>query len=357
MCWELQHPQSSRWVPAQRHTELLSLDPRLWAEPRAGSGADPAEICGCSCSGSAPWDGWWHQPTKCRAAQGGDRNLLEPPQPPACPAAAPSPFPTTPQQPRDQLLSCRHFCKLWKGTRAPSLHPVARRWVTSGRFSLQEEGESQRSLPGPTAARPSPQRRGCPRASGRPPSPRCIRRVTATGGHPSPTASGRTGRHPQVGLGVGDVSPKRLCHPHKGGPHPGADSASSSSSPCRFDAVSLQPAHHAAPQRGGDTGPRHPPATGDPRQPAPRLGRGAQAPALLPVRNPFGQRVKGARGREMATKPRARGASGTPRASTQRPGPAGSHVRRRRSRAILFVSFPFFFFVFFPFPSQPASLG
>lgn len=120
MCWGLQHPQSSRWVPAQRHTELLSLDPRLWAEPQAGSGADPAEICGCSCSGSAPWDGWWHQPTKCRAAQGGDRNLLEPPQPPACPAAAPSPFPTTPQQPRDQLLSChRPFLQALEGDPRP----------------------------------------------------------------------------------------------------------------------------------------------------------------------------------------------------------------------------------------------
>lgn len=73
--------------------------------------------------------------------------------------------------------------------------------VTSGRFSLQEEGESQRSLPGPTAARPSPRRRVCPPASGRHPCPRCTRRGTATGGRPSPTASGRTGRRPQVGPG------------------------------------------------------------------------------------------------------------------------------------------------------------
>lgn len=355
MCWGLQHPQSSWWVPAQRHTELLSLDPRLWAEPRAGSGADPAEICGCSCSGSAPWGGWWHQPTKCRAAWGGTETSWSPRSRPPAPLQPPRLSPPHRSSPGiSSSPATGHFCKLWKGTCAPSLHPVARRWVTSGRFSLQEEGESQRSLPGPTAARPSPRRRGCPRASGRPPSPRCIRRVTATGGHPSPTASGRTGRHPQVGLGVGDVSPKRLCHPHKGGPHPGADSASSSSSPCRFDAVSLQPAHHAAPQRGGDTGPRHPPAAGDPRQPAPRLGRGAQAPALLPVRNPFGQRVKGARGREMATKPGE--PAGHPGRAPSAPAPPA--LTCEDAGAELFYLFLFLFFlVFFSFPSQPASLG
>lgn len=79
-------------------------------------------------------------------------------------------------------------------------NPTVMSWVMSSHFSLQEEGESQRSLPDPTAARPSRRHRVCPRASGRLPSPRCTRRGTATGGHPSPTASGRTGRRPQVGL-------------------------------------------------------------------------------------------------------------------------------------------------------------
>lgn len=61
------------------------------------------------------------------------------------------------------------------------------------------------------------------------------------------------------------------------------------SAPHRLDAVPLQPAHHAAPQRGGDSGPGCATATRNAWRAAPCLGRGAQAPALLPVRDPFGQ--------------------------------------------------------------------
>lgn len=57
--------------------------------------------------------------------------------------------------------------------------------------------------------------------------------------------------------------------------------------------------------------------------------------------------MKRARGRETATKPTARGASELPGASTQRPGPAGSHEQRRRSRAF-FLGFNFFFNLLLP---------
>lgn len=63
--------------------------------------------------------------------------------------------------------------------------------------------------------------------------------------------------------------------------------------------------------------------------------------------------MKPTRGRETATKPRAWGASGTPGASAHRPGPAGSHERRCRSRVILFFLFLFFFFFFPSIPNQP----
>ena len=65
--------------------------------------------------------------------------------------------------------------------------------------------------------------------------------------------------------------------------------------------------------------------------------------------------MKRARGRETATKPGARGASGTPGASAHRPSPAGSHERRRRSRAFLFY-FSFYFF-FFPLPLPTSQFG
>lgn len=105
------------------------------------------------------------------------------------------------------LLPPAVFAKLLQGKRweppAPPAQPPEPRHDEpgdSGCLSLQEERGSQRSLPGPTAARPSRRRPACPRASGRPPCPRCTRRATATAGLPSPTASGRTGRRPQVGL-------------------------------------------------------------------------------------------------------------------------------------------------------------
>lgn len=275
-------------------------EPRLWAEPRAGSGADPAgkgpKPHGCSCPGSlhGTVGGISHRAEQPRRGQS-----PPPAAAPTCPLAIPRRAAVGPG--RAFLLPRAIFAKLLKrealGTRTPSptpLNPVTTSRVTSGCFSLQEEGGSQRSLPGPTAARPSPRRRVCPRASGRPPSPRCTRRATATAGLPSPTACGRTGRRPQVGLEGSARSGRATLAGLWGGCRGTGEGPPLLLTLCfllprRFDAVPLQPAHHAAPQRGGDGGPHRPAAAGHPRQPAPRLGRGAQAPALLPVRNPFGQ--------------------------------------------------------------------
>jgi hypothetical protein len=67
---------------------------------------------------------------------------------------------------------------------------------------LQVVAGRPRSLADPAAEKPSPQPRAwCPE-TGLPPSPQCTRRATATAGHHSPTACGRTDPHPQVGAGT-----------------------------------------------------------------------------------------------------------------------------------------------------------
>lgn len=60
-------------------------------------------------------------------------------------------------------------------------------------------------LADPAAEKPSPQPRAWRLGTGRPPSPQCTQRVTATAGRPSPTAYGRTGPRLQVGVDGGQA--------------------------------------------------------------------------------------------------------------------------------------------------------
>lgn len=77
---------------------------------------------------------------------------------------------------------------------------------------LQVVAGRPKSLADPAAEKPSPRPQAWRLGTGHPPSPQCTRRGTATAGPHSPTVCGRTGLHPQVGIGVGVHGPAG-CRP------------------------------------------------------------------------------------------------------------------------------------------------
>lgn len=213
---------------------------------------------------------------------------------------------------------------------------------------LQVVAGRPRSLADPAAEKPSPQPRAwCPE-TGLPPSPQCTRRATATAGHHSPTACGRTDPHPQVGAGTAggregeDTRLQEASHQGAGGGRrvtgavcgiqrgagqrgrspavmwqAGRQAGPAVAAQCkpsqaaspfshRFHAVPLQPPDHAA--AGGRHGlptPARPLCRQwAPGRPPPRLGRGAEASAVLTVRDAVRQRVT----------PQPHGAQGSARA-------------------------------------------
>ena len=97
----------------------------------------------------------------------------------------PGPHPPPPQPPPTPLPALSAVCTVQRGP-----FPCVLLQVVAGR---------PKSLADPAAAKPSPRPRAWRPGTGRPPSPRCTRRGTATAGPHSPTACGRTGPRPQVG--------------------------------------------------------------------------------------------------------------------------------------------------------------